>query len=110
MKAISIITIFIFYFQISYWPTIKGKWYFFHENDLTQIDKFTRIGTFRTNAAMNFISKDSCEINTIRYDDVHILVKYKWAIHGDTLSIFRPKDTLQEKIISISNDELYLKH
>lgn len=61
------------------------------------------------NASMNFISKDSCEVNTIRYDDVNTLNRFKWTTHKDTLFIYRLKDTLQEKIISIRNDELDLK-
>ena len=56
---------------------------------------------------IKFFSKDSCEMDRMRYDDVWKKEKYKWSGTIDTLSIYRIKDTFTVKVIKLTNSELY---
>ncbi len=93
-------------FQQGFWPALKGKWYYTQGTD-TSIIYFIRSHSSRQ--IINFISKDSCEIRSMAFNDSYVNTKYKWVINKDTFSTYRKNDTLRMKIIDYSNSQLIFK-
>ena len=93
--------------QQSFWPLIKGSWYWANENRGDYTTVFTRHGS--NNRCMGFISQDSCFITSITHEDKYKRVFYKWHISKDTIRILRSGDTLVLKIVSLSGSEFKFK-
>ncbi len=93
--------------QQNYWPVIKGKWYFSHEEPKEFITVLTRKGN--PASEIYFISKDSCWFKKITSTDVYKYKRYGWISSNDTITFFSNDDTLTIKILNLSNEKLRFK-
>ena len=108
MKSILLISLSIFILfrpQEHFWPVIKGQWFVEVLND--KLLNYRR--TPRTLHALNFLSKDSCQLSQIQVNDVYKNFRYKWDYHMDTIKIYRSTDTILFKVVNATSSELDLK-
>lgn len=94
--------------QQSYWPLIKGKWYFVNESDVENVVTMSRSGSpFKL--TFNFLAQDTCTFKVRSFNDVYKSKIYNYKSQHDTLIFFSEKDTMRMKLLMLTSSELKIK-